>query len=263
MAKRIFGMLVAILMLFSLALPCYAVDTYIVDVSGVADNADLDALNGIIGNSYATTGPLYKTYFRLEGGTKLFLHEDFDYLDYNDKVNIITDLASALQENTQISGTVKQAIYNSLADKIGDSYIAYIPEIVDATTADVLGGLSMFAPFRGTFGIVLGVAVILIALLLVLSTVIDIAYLISPNVMHWFLDETGDKPRARHLFISREARYCAEASIQGTLKGNIYLAYLGKRWATYLILSLCILYLLTGQIANLIGGFLDVAQSIV
>lgn len=264
MAKRIISCLISIVLLFSLTISCYAaVDGYkLVTLSGITDQADENALSALFSSNYSGPDSGYRTYFCYTGGA-VYIHEDFDYLNYENQTKVITDLTSTLQENETLSGLCKQAIYNSLSDHLGDSFMSHIPELVDATTADILGGLSFMAPFRGPFGLVLGFAVIGIVLFLVISTIMDIAYLVSPNVMNWFLDETGEKPKKRRLLISREAKYCAEASVQGTLKSNIYITYLGKRWVTYVILSLCILYLLSGEIARLIGGILDVAQGII
>lgn len=263
-AKRIISCLISIVLLFSLTISCYAaVDgTRLVTLSGITDSTDETALGKLFSSDYSGPDSGYRTYFCYTGGT-VYVHEDFDYLNYEKQTKVITDLISSLQESENLSGLCKQAIYNSLSDYLGDSFMSHIPEVVDATTADVLGGLSFMAPFQGTFGLILGFAVIFIALFLVVSTVLDIAYLISPNIMNWFLDETGEKPKKRRLLISREAKYCAEASIQGTLKSNIYITYLGKRWVTYVILSVCILYLLSGEIAKLIGGILDIAQGII
>lgn len=262
--KKALSLITALFTCFILTISCFAfTDVFLVripSIPGVTDG-DVNVVTKLLGSEYTATDEPYTAYFRVGEGS-VWYDSAFNSLSYTDKVDIITEFITAINEADDLSSTTKQAIYTSVSQNIDDTFVAYIPDIVNATSADILGGLSFFAPFQSAFGVILGVGVILLVLALITSTLVDFAYLGSPGIMNWFL-KSSEKSTIRLKFISADAQDIANAAMHSNAQGNVYLAYLRRRWVTYIVLSVCILYLLTGQIADFIGWILSLGSGIV
>lgn len=120
--------------------------------------------------------------------------------------------------------------------------------------ADFVEAKKWFAPFTGIIGTVLGVICILIFLFTGLSTTLDIFYLALPGFQA--VVEKGDehkKPRA----ISREA-YSArmDAESDGTYK-SAYAIYLKRRVWVLMLVMICVGYMISGQIYDLVVYIMD------
>lgn len=132
------------------------------------------------------------------------------------------------------------------------------------TKADLFTAMKWFSPFQGTVGLILGIGVIFIILLLIASTAFDLVYIGLPmarNVMDGKAEQSG-KPRP--FGVSTDAVRVVndnEGDNKGT-GGNMYVAYFKKRVVTYIILAICILYLVSGQLSNVIGWLLGQVSGI-
>ncbi len=132
------------------------------------------------------------------------------------------------------------------------------------TKADLFTAMKWFSPFQVTVGLILGIGVIFIILLLIASTAFDLVYIGLPmarNVMDGKAEQSG-KPRP--FGVSTDAVRVVndnEGDNKGT-GGNMYVAYFKKRVVTYIILAICILYLVSGQLSNVIGWLLGQVSGI-
>lgn len=187
-----------------------------------------------------------------------FASSDFTRLSDNARELITANFKYAL-ERSRISAEGKQHIVSELRNnnvaynEVDTSLIA--DQVVDEITPDMFSAYSIFFPFQGVFGTFLGVVCIVIALGLVISTLLDISYISFPVVRERF---NGDSDTAkRPLLISNEAFSTVlfiESNSGGTYKSPL-LIYFKRRMVSYIVFALCLLYLLSGQIVNLVINF--------
>lgn len=131
--------------------------------------------------------------------------------------------------------------------------------------ADIMSALTWFMPFQGGFSTVLGVGVIIVICLLLLSTVLDLVYIGLPTARMAMNANAESKDKEVPFGISTDALRIVQQQTQtgdGKNQGSPYLQYFKKRFLTYIILAVCILYLLSGQIGGLISGLLNLASGI-
>lgn len=134
--------------------------------------------------------------------------------------------------------------------------------------ADIMGALTWFMPFQGALGLILGVGVIIVMALLLLSTVLDLVYIGMPTARMAMSAKAEGQGKEIPFGISTDAYRIVQQTAEtgaggnGGNQGNPYLQYFKKRFVTYIILAVCILYLLSGQIGGLISGLLNLASGI-
>ena len=131
--------------------------------------------------------------------------------------------------------------------------------------ADIMSALTWFMPFQGGFSTVLGVGVIIVICLLLASTVLDLVYIGLPTARMAMNANAESKDKEIPFGISTDALRIVQQQTQtgdGKNQGSPYLQYFKKRFLTYIILAVCILYLLSGQIGGLISGLLNLASGI-
>lgn len=130
--------------------------------------------------------------------------------------------------------------------------------------ADINAAMGWFAPFQGAVGLVLGVLVVILMVLLIASTVLDLVYIGLPTARMAMTSKANEGGKDTPFGISSDAlRIVNESTESGKGNGgNVYLKYFKSRILTYIILAVCILYLVSGQIGTLIGGLLDMVSGI-
>lgn len=230
-------------------------------ISKLPDSDDYSMIISLVGTDY--NGEDYAAFFRVDTSTNpyaLYVWRDFSAMDFATKNSLITNFVLDIQ-NADISALSKQAIYNSLSENLDDQLVAHMPEIIEATSADVFAGIGIFAPFQSTFGFWLGIGVLVIMFCLVASTIIDLVYIGTPRMVSWMLEDRPDGKK-RISFITPEAQKIVNGIADGSLSGSPYAYYLKKRFVTYIVLGVCLLYLLSGQIGELIRFFLRLASGI-
>lgn len=195
-------------------------------------------------------------YVEAENGSYYIMIDSlFDDLSTSEKMNIFTYFVEDLNA-WDLTATTKQAIYTSVSKYIGDYAVTALPELIDATTADIEAAYAWWYPFHGVIGVILGIVVVLLMLFLVIATVIDLVYLGNAAMVQELTEQ--DRPR----FVSRDAIEAVEYVVKENPGQSVYLIYLKSRWITYIIFMVCILYLISGQIGHVIGWFLNVGEAV-
>lgn len=128
--------------------------------------------------------------------------------------------------------------------------------------ADINGAMGWFAPFQGVVGLILGVLVVILMVLLIASTVLDLVYIGLPTARMAMTSKAEGSGKDTPFGISSDALRIVNEKEQGNGGGNVYLKYFKSRILTYIILAVCILYLVSGQIGNLIGSLLNMVSGI-
>lgn len=252
MIKRLFMVAISFVLCFMLSIPCAAAD---ISLLKLPDSNDIGVLTEKIGSDYSGKPGEFTYYFKIENGS-LIMDDMFNTIKPSERISIITDFVEHLS-SWEISNLSRQAIYTSISQGIDDSIAAYIPEIMEVTTADLAAAYAWYLPFSGVVGTILGIGVIILVLFLVFSSVIDLLYLGMP-AMADFID-TGNEGLKKLLIVSNEARLAHKEVVMGN-KSNIYLLYLKRRWWTIILISICILYLISGQLGGLVSWFMRVAE---
>ena len=252
MTRRIITVIISLTLCLMLSITASADD---ISLLKIPNSDDIGVLTEHIGSDYSGGGNTFTNYFKIEGGS-LMMDSLFNNLKTSERIDIISEFVERLS-TWEISNISRQAIYTSISQGIDDSLTAYIPEIAELTTADLVTAYAWYLPFSGVVGTILGVGVIVLVLFLVFSSTLDLLYLGLPAAAE-FLD--GDVSGFKRLLIvSREAKLAVKEVNMGN-GSSVYLLYFKRRWWTIIIIAICILYLISGQLGSIIGWFMRVAE---
>lgn len=156
---------------------------------------------------------------------------------------------------------------NTVAQQTGMAS-TMLSTILSETTPDYLTANRIYAPFSGVIGTILGLLSVLIMAFLGVTMGLDIAYITIPAVQMAFGGDDNAGQDGKGGFkgsklISAEAHAAVKAADGGGGQGGsgeykaavgIYFKY---RWKGLVLLAICLLYLVQGEIYSLIGWFLD------
>ena len=273
--KRLSAVLIAVMAMFCLSISAFAAGLSY-DTEIVKCNKSLDAAlvqKWVTSSGTEVLDPTYKMYkvqVDTSGGNFRIL---CNLSDYTSLTKDEQSKANAEMTNTVnswgLSQEASQDVYNRLKNNssLGISDSTLLTLIFSETKADLASAMKWFAPFNGTVGVILGVGVILIILFLVVSTVFDLVYLGIPMIRNAMDGGNKDgKDGKRPFGVSYDAVKCVEEvdgggnGQGGGSSGNIYFLYFKRRVVTYIILAICILYLISGQIAGVIGWLMDLVS---
>lgn len=138
--------------------------------------------------------------------------------------------------------------------------------LMSQTKPDYVKANKIYQPFSGVVGTLLGVGAILIMAFLGVTMVLDLAYIAIP-VFQLFVngDGNGGQGGKKSSFISQEAIDAVSQAVggqgsggQGGGSGKIAVGiYFKKRILMLVVLGICLLYLVSGNIFALVGWFID------
>lgn len=157
--------------------------------------------------------------------------------------------------NSRISRTNKNKIYNELC-ALDTSTSSLVRQLSDDVNADFNGAYKYFKPFSGPLGIVLGLFSLVLFALLAMTIVVDIAFMTIPFIQTWLMGDSGDKAK----FVSLEAVSAVKESASkiGTSEYRSPINYYLKTKTKQLVaISICLLYLVSGQIYSVLAQIID------
>lgn len=209
-------------------------------------------------------------------GTDLFEGDANKGYDLNeDEFNTLTSAAQ-----TQVVEDIAEASYDAVEvkDNVSDSTVQnwwkelqtkdgvgskFLNEILKNTKPDFVSANKIYQPFSGLVGTLMGLGAVITLALLGLVTVADILYITIPPFRMMVADKEdtrGGKPVKSKIF-SHAALYAVETSENmQTGKGTALGIYLKKRIFELIILGICLMYLVQGQIYVFVGRILDLLQ---
>ena len=180
----------------------------------------------------------------------------YSRLQQTDKQEFMSICLNEVQNST-ISNINKTKIYNFFVNS-DPSIAGLVRQLSNDVKVDMPRAYAWFKPFSGPLGILLGCVTIAIFALLGLTIVIDIAFItISP--LQWILTKPS-KDGGRPMLISLEAWdsvKIAESQHTGALG-----VYFKKKVGQIIVLSICILYLVSGNIFALVARIVDYFQGL-
>lgn len=176
-------------------------------------------------------------------------------------------LAIALNtiHDSKVTRTNRNKIYNELAS-LDETTASIVRQLSDDVNNDFYTAYAFFKPFSSPLGTLLGVLAIAIFLLLVLTTLWDLAYLSFP-LLQLGLSKTA-KDGGKPATVSIEAYAAlkeseASANSNGVGFKSSAVAYFRHSTKKFVALSVCLLYLVSGQIFVLIGNCIDYFRGLV
>lgn len=176
-----------------------------------------------------------------------------------DKKTKVMNYALDSIKDSGISTVSSNKIYNFIQsqDVSTASLVRQLSNDVDADFADAY---MFFKPFSGFVGFILGLFAIAIFTALTLMIIVDISYIVIPLIRDWLTpSDTNGKPK----FVSNEAWYAVkEVDSASNKHKNVLFIYFKKKSTQFAILSICLLYLLSGEIYILIGNLMDMFRGI-
>lgn len=180
-----------------------------------------------------------------------------------------TDNNTDIGKTTGVTSETVTNVYNIIQQRQGAGS-QMLATILQDTAPDYVTANKIYKPFSGLIGTALGLISILIMSLLGLTMALDIAYIVIPAVQ-LILD--GDKDgggqggsSGMSKLVSQAARSAVNAAEGGgngqTGSGNkmalgVYFKY---RWKELIVLGICLLYLVQGQIYSFVAWVLDLVS---
>lgn len=158
-----------------------------------------------------------------------------------------------------------QQLMSDIQDTDSSVSSVMLPLIFESTKGDMYQAYKITSPFLEILSIVLGVGAVLLILLLLFSTVMDLAYIGLPV---WREAQASKDGGNKNPFgVSYEALTTVKEVEKGLGGGdggyrNAYLLYFKRRALTYIILAICIFYLICGGLSGIIGFVLNLVSGI-
>ena len=267
--KKLGAMLLASLVMFTISISAFAAT---IKSDKITIAADIAAFGTFTDKQVALTkgssGSIPYIYAQIDDtstSVELVASEGYAKLSVTDKQ---LQLQEALNKvgSMGLSAT-SAAIVEKWAKSLGATDADLLTSLFSKTKADLFTAMKWFSPFQGTLGLILGIGVIFIIVLLIASTVFDLVYIGLPMARNALNNKADGDGKDRPFGISTDALRVVE-ECEGTTNGgkgkggNMYVAYFKKRVLTYIILAVCILYLVSGQLAGVIGWLLGQVSGI-
>lgn len=166
--------------------------------------------------------------------------------------------------NSGGSADTVQQIMADIQDTDSSVSSVMLPLIFASTKGDMYQAYKISSPFLEILSVVLGVGAVLLILLLLFSTVMDLAYIGLPV---WREAQAGKEGGKNPFGVSYEALTTVKEVEKGLGGGdggyrNAYLLYFKRRALTYIILAICIFYLICGGLSGIIGFVLNLVSGI-
>lgn len=187
-----------------------------------------------------------------ETGVVSFSNKNYYALSTKNK-NRFMEVTLRYIKESGLPAQSKNKLYKFIEQQDGTTASA-IKFLSTDTSADFVTAAGWLKPFSGVIGTILGVVALLIFLFMGVSIVIDIAYLVIPGVRA--ISESGE-PGKRPFGVSIEAyKSMIEAESSPDYKSPMGI-YLRRRVIMMVIVSVCLLYLISGQIYDLMAWIVD------
>lgn len=183
---------------------------------------------------------------------------DYRQLKEKEKQKVMQQAISIItSKETTVSRMTKNKIYNNLCD-LDVSTSSLVRQLSDDVNADFSEAYALFfKPWSGGLGIFLGVLSLAMFIFLGIMIALDLAYIVLPFVQIFFND-LGYK-RNRPMFVSIEAVNAVKEAETKAGQGytNPVGVYFHSKTKQLIAISLCLVYLVSGEIYDLIGAVID------
>lgn len=218
-----------------------------------------------------------KTYKLEEGGTikgsELLVKDDaygytideknFKRLSSKGQKEAVSDIAEYSNQAVGVAEGVEeetvQLWWKELQSKQGVGS-KFMTEILKNTKPDFVAANRVYAPLAEPIGVLMGIVSVALMSLLGLSMVSDIAYITLPPVRA--LAPEGEGKKNSYIF-SHDAMYSVKEVEEGNGDGSKKQAlgiYFKRKAFMLILLGICLLYLVQGELYTLVGYILDLVS---
>lgn len=176
---------------------------------------------------------------------------EYKKLTQEEKQSLMEIVLSDIQ-NSGMSTTNRNKIYNFIA-KSDTATSNLVRQLSNDVNADFAEAYSLFQPFSGVLGTILGILALAIFVLLGLTVTIDLAYINLPAFQLFCMGATKEeKPK----FVSIEAVNAVKES-ETKPEVSSGMAYFRMKTKQFIALGICLLYLVSGKLYVLIANIID------
>lgn len=191
-----------------------------------------------------------------DDGILSFSNREYNLLDIDAKRKFM-EVALLSTKEGALGSQVQSKVYNFIADQDSTASAA-VKHLRSDVSADFVTASSWFRPFSGPISTILGLLCLLIFIFMGLSVVVDTAYIVLPGfqllVEH---GETGKKPS----FISKEAWKSNKEAENSTNYKSALSLYVKRRIGLLFFVAICLGYVISGQIYDILVYFIDAFSS--
>ena len=292
--SKIFSLMTVILIMVSMMLPMtvFAGVNDLVDLdpsksniktvgfsdTGITGQAIVDEMNGATSTTEYVSGKVFfkagklgvetkgKTYTLLQVKDNTAIYVNVTAFKEAKKADVNTAMKKFVDAMTEIgdnSDTVQQ-IMKDIQDTDSSVSTIMLPLIFDGTKGNLYEAYKIAKPFLDVLSVVLGVGAVVLILFLLFSTVMDLAYIGLPVWREAQANKDGNSGK-NPFGVSYEAMTTVKEVEKGLGDGgykNAYLLYFKRRALTYIILAICIMYLICGGLSGLISFVLGLVGGI-
>lgn len=230
-----------------------SVEEYTLDEGGSVKGTDL-----FEGNSTSGWDLKEDVFNSLSSSAQSRVVEDIAY--YSNEAVDLEDKAPGVEDSTVTVWWKQLQTKQGVGSK-------FMTEILKNTKPDFVAANQIWEPFAGPVGIAMGVIAVALMSLLGLVIVSDIAYITLPPV-RMLVNESRDNGRggkgsSKSLIFSYDAMHAVQLAEDGSGQGESRQAlgiYFKRRAFMLILLGICLMYLVNGQLYTLVGYILDIVS---
>ena len=197
--------------------------------------------------------------------------DEFTSLTSSAQTEVVEDIADNSYDaidSDKADGVTESTVQNwwkelQTKDGVGSKFMN---EILKNTKPDFVTANAIYQPFSGLVATVLGLLAVLIMAFLGIVMVADISYIVLPPVRNLVADDDNERGKVvKSKVFSHDAIYavqCAEDTSDGGSGGGKQALgiYLKRRIVALILLGICLMYLIQGQVYTAVGWVLDLLR---
>lgn len=212
---------------------------------------DDESISRLVERINTTNGGNYILVYTPEDGLFSFSGSRYSVLSTKKKIKFM-ETALEMVAESQLEARTKNKMYHFIEQQ-DDKITASINFLDQNVNSDFVTAKNVILPFTGPISTALGVLSLVIFIMLTLSSAIDIAWLVIPIIRVVFKEDKNGKP----FLITKEA-YSSEvdANRSDWYKSALTL-YLQRRGKVFIVMGVCLIYLVSGQLYDLIVWIID------
>lgn len=191
------------------------------------------------------------------GKTVTFKKKEYNSMSMVEKRDSMRGMLTVISAS-KINTADKTRLYNFVAEQDA-SASALVRELSEDVRADYATAMAWFKPFSGGIGTFFGLVCLLTMMFLTATIVMDLAYITVPLFRCMVTKNINERP----MFISHEAFTSVLDSESGTTFKSAMTSYLKRRVGSVIALSICIAYLISGEIYTVIAYIIDAILQVV
>lgn len=189
----------------------------------------------------------------------------FQTLTSSAQTELVEDIAEASNAAVGSNGVTEQTVQNwwkqlQQSNGVGSKFLN---TILQNTKPDFVTANAIWKPFAGPVGIILGLIAVMLMSFLGIVMVSDIAYITLPPIRIFVSDDEKGQKLAKSKLFSYDAIYAvqqAESESDGGSPKHALGIYLRRRIIMLILLGICLLYLVQGQLYTFVGWILDLVS---